>query len=100
MGEVGDANCSEDLGERRPHAPSAGQVTLELFVESFQPGKPVFIFRAALAVEVADFGIKVMIIEPGAFHTEFQSSIKKCRAIAEYEAAREKLWANAAQGAN
>src|ERR1700694_4019135 len=36
----------------------------------------------ALAAEVAGFGIKVTIIEPGAFHTEFQSSIKNFRTIA------------------
>ena len=47
----------------------------------------------ALAAEVADFGIKVTIIEPGAFHTEFQSSIKNSRTIAEYDAVREKLYA-------
>ena len=47
----------------------------------------------ALAAEVADFGIKVTIIEPGAFHTEFQSSIKNSGTIAEYDAVREKLYA-------
>jgi NAD(P)-dependent dehydrogenase (short-subunit alcohol dehydrogenase family) len=47
----------------------------------------------ALAAEVAGFGIKVTIIEPGAFHTEFQSSIKNSRAMTEYDAVREKLWA-------
>ena len=47
----------------------------------------------ALAAEVADFGIKVTIIEPGAFHTEFQSSIKNSRTIVEYDAVREKLHA-------
>jgi NAD(P)-dependent dehydrogenase (short-subunit alcohol dehydrogenase family) len=47
----------------------------------------------ALAAEVGGFGIKVTIIELGAFHTEFQSSIKNSRTIAEYDAVREKLWA-------
>ena len=42
----------------------------------------------ALAAEVTGFGIKVTIIEPGAFHTEFQSSIKNSRTIAEYDAVR------------
>jgi NAD(P)-dependent dehydrogenase (short-subunit alcohol dehydrogenase family) len=47
----------------------------------------------ALAAEVADFEIKVTIIAPGAFRTEFQSSIQSSRTIAEYDAVREKLWA-------
>lgn len=47
----------------------------------------------ALAAEVAGFGITVTVIEPGAFHTEFQSSIKNSRTIAEYDAVREKLYA-------
>jgi NAD(P)-dependent dehydrogenase (short-subunit alcohol dehydrogenase family) len=47
----------------------------------------------ALAAEVADFEIKVTIIAPGAFRSEFQSSIQSSRTIAEYDAVREKLWA-------
>jgi NAD(P)-dependent dehydrogenase (short-subunit alcohol dehydrogenase family) len=46
----------------------------------------------ALAAEVAGFGIKVTIIEPGAFHTEFQSSIKNSRTLAEYDAVQEELF--------
>ena len=42
----------------------------------------------ALAGEVAGFGIKVTIIEPGAFTTEFSSSMKKAPAMAEYDAVR------------
>ncbi len=42
----------------------------------------------ALAGEVAGFGIKVTIIEPGSFTTGFRSSIKAAPAIAEYEAVR------------
>jgi NAD(P)-dependent dehydrogenase (short-subunit alcohol dehydrogenase family) len=40
----------------------------------------------ALAGEGASFGIKVTIIEPGSFATEFRSSMKTPPAMAEYEA--------------
>jgi NADP-dependent 3-hydroxy acid dehydrogenase YdfG len=40
----------------------------------------------ALAGEVAGFGIKVTIIEPGSFNTGFVSSIKAAPEMAEYEA--------------
>jgi NAD(P)-dependent dehydrogenase (short-subunit alcohol dehydrogenase family) len=43
----------------------------------------------ALAGEVAGFGIKVTIIEPGSFATEFRSSMKTPPAIAEYEPVRQ-----------
>lgn len=43
----------------------------------------------ALAGEVASFGIKVSIIEPGSFATGFRSSIKAASAMAEYEAVRQ-----------
>ena len=42
----------------------------------------------ALAGEVDGFGVKVTIIEPGAFTTDFSSSMKKAPAMAEYEAVR------------
>ena len=42
----------------------------------------------ALAAEVAGFGIKVTIIEPGAFTTDFRSSMKSAPAMAEYEPVR------------
>ena len=42
----------------------------------------------ALAGEVAGFGIKVTIIEPGAFATGFASSVKAAPAMAEYGAIR------------
>jgi NAD(P)-dependent dehydrogenase (short-subunit alcohol dehydrogenase family) len=43
----------------------------------------------ALAGEVAGFGIKVTIIEPGSFATEFRSSMKAPPAMAEYEPVRQ-----------
>jgi NAD(P)-dependent dehydrogenase (short-subunit alcohol dehydrogenase family) len=43
----------------------------------------------ALAGEVANFGIKVTIIEPGSFATEFRSSMKTPPAMAEYEPVRQ-----------
>jgi NAD(P)-dependent dehydrogenase (short-subunit alcohol dehydrogenase family) len=43
----------------------------------------------ALAGEVASFGIKVTIIEPGSFRTGFQSSIKAAPAKPEYEPIRQ-----------
>jgi NAD(P)-dependent dehydrogenase (short-subunit alcohol dehydrogenase family) len=43
----------------------------------------------ALAGEVASFGIKVSIIEPGSFATGFRSSIKAAPAMAEYEPVRQ-----------
>jgi NAD(P)-dependent dehydrogenase (short-subunit alcohol dehydrogenase family) len=43
----------------------------------------------ALAGEVASFGIKVTIIEPGSFATEFRSSMKTPPAMAEYEPVRQ-----------
>jgi NAD(P)-dependent dehydrogenase (short-subunit alcohol dehydrogenase family) len=43
----------------------------------------------ALAGEVAGFGIKVSIIEPGSFATGFRSSMKAAPAMAEYGAVRE-----------
>ena len=42
----------------------------------------------ALAGEVASFGIKVTIIEPGAFTTEFGASMKKAPAMTEYDGVR------------
>ena len=46
----------------------------------------------ALAGEVASFGIKVSIIEPGSFATGFRSSIKAAPAMAEYEAVRQAVF--------
>ena len=46
----------------------------------------------ALAGEVASFGIKVTIIEPGSFATGFRSSIKAAPAMAEYEAVRQAVF--------
>jgi NAD(P)-dependent dehydrogenase (short-subunit alcohol dehydrogenase family) len=46
----------------------------------------------ALAGEVASFGIKVTIIEPGSFATEFRSSMKAPPAMAEYEAVRQAVF--------
>jgi NAD(P)-dependent dehydrogenase (short-subunit alcohol dehydrogenase family) len=43
----------------------------------------------ALAGEVASFGIKVTIIEPGSFATEFRSSMKAPPAMAAYEPVRQ-----------
>jgi NAD(P)-dependent dehydrogenase (short-subunit alcohol dehydrogenase family) len=43
----------------------------------------------ALAGEVASFGIKVTIIEPGSFATEFRASMKTPPAMAEYEPVRQ-----------
>jgi NAD(P)-dependent dehydrogenase (short-subunit alcohol dehydrogenase family) len=43
----------------------------------------------ALAGEVASFGIKVTIIEPGSFATGFRSSMKTPPAMAEYEPVRQ-----------
>jgi NAD(P)-dependent dehydrogenase (short-subunit alcohol dehydrogenase family) len=45
----------------------------------------------ALAGEVASFGIKVTIIEPGSFATEFRSSMKTPLAMAEYEPVRQAI---------
>jgi NAD(P)-dependent dehydrogenase (short-subunit alcohol dehydrogenase family) len=45
----------------------------------------------ALAGEVAGFGIKVTIIEPGSFATEFRSSMKTPPAMAEYEPVRQAI---------
>ncbi len=42
----------------------------------------------ALAGEVAGFGVKVTIVEPGAFTTDFTSSMKKAPAMPEYDAVR------------
>jgi len=43
----------------------------------------------ALAGEVAGFGIKVTILEPGSFTTGFRSSLKSAPAMSEYEAVRQ-----------
>src|SRR5260370_4153967 len=50
----------------------------------------------ALAGEVAGFGIKVTIIEPGTFATEFisASSIKSAPVMAEYDAVRKAVFAS------
>lgn len=50
-------------------------------------------FAEALAAEVAGFGIKVTIIEPGPFATDFmsQSSIRQATPIAAYDAIRQHL---------
>jgi NAD(P)-dependent dehydrogenase (short-subunit alcohol dehydrogenase family) len=45
----------------------------------------------ALAGEVASFGIKVTIIEPGSFATEFRSSMKTPPAMSEYEPVRQAI---------
>jgi NAD(P)-dependent dehydrogenase (short-subunit alcohol dehydrogenase family) len=45
----------------------------------------------ALAGEVASFGIKVTIIEPGHFSTEFRSSVKSPPAIAAYDGIRQAI---------
>jgi NAD(P)-dependent dehydrogenase (short-subunit alcohol dehydrogenase family) len=45
----------------------------------------------ALAGEVASFGIKVTILEPGSFATEFRASMKTPPAMAEYEPVRQAI---------
>jgi hypothetical protein len=47
-----------------------------------------------LAGEVASFGIKVTIIEPGSFTTSFRSSFTSAPSMAEYEAARMAVYAS------
>jgi NAD(P)-dependent dehydrogenase (short-subunit alcohol dehydrogenase family) len=48
-------------------------------------------FSQSLAAEVADFGIKVTIIEPGAFSTDWGgASAKHAQALPDYDAFREK----------
>ncbi len=48
----------------------------------------------ALAGEVASLGIKVTIIEPGSFATEFRSSMKSAPAMAEDDAVRKAVFAS------
>jgi NADP-dependent 3-hydroxy acid dehydrogenase YdfG len=48
----------------------------------------------ALAGEVASFGIKVTIIEPGSFSTGFRSSVQAAPAMAEYEAVRQAVFSS------
>jgi NAD(P)-dependent dehydrogenase (short-subunit alcohol dehydrogenase family) len=48
----------------------------------------------ALAGEVASFGIRVTIIEPGSFSTGFRSSMKTAPAMAEYEAVRQAVFSS------
>src|SRR6201996_8705076 len=48
----------------------------------------------ALAGEVASLGIKVTIIEPGSFATDFRSSMKSAPPTAEYEALRKAVFAS------
>jgi NADP-dependent 3-hydroxy acid dehydrogenase YdfG len=48
----------------------------------------------ALAGEVAGLGIKVTIIEPGSFATDFRSSMKSVPPMAEYEAVRKAVLAS------
>jgi NAD(P)-dependent dehydrogenase (short-subunit alcohol dehydrogenase family) len=45
----------------------------------------------ALAGEVASFGVKVTIIEPGSFATEFRSSMKTPPAMTKYEPVRQAI---------
>lgn len=46
-----------------------------------------------LSIEVADFGVKVTVIEPGPFATDFSTSIKIAPPMPEYDDAREKILA-------
>ena len=48
----------------------------------------------ALAGEVAGFGLKVTIIEPGAFKTDFRASMKSAPTMAEYDPVRSALEAS------
>ncbi len=48
----------------------------------------------ALAGEVAPFGIKVTIVEPGSFTTEFRSSVQSPPAIAAYDPIRQAIRAS------
>jgi NADP-dependent 3-hydroxy acid dehydrogenase YdfG len=48
----------------------------------------------ALAGEIAGFGIKVTIIEPGSFSTGFRSSMKAAPAMAEYDAVRQAVFSS------
>ena len=48
----------------------------------------------ALAGEVAGLGIKVTIIEPGSFATDFRSSMKSVPPMAEYQAVRKAVFAS------
>ena len=47
----------------------------------------------ATALEVAQFGVKVTIVEPGAFRTDFMTtrSLQAATALPQYQAAREQL---------
>ncbi len=48
----------------------------------------------ALAGEVAGFGIKVTIVEPGSFRTEFRASTKAAPPMPEYDAVRSAVYAS------
>jgi NAD(P)-dependent dehydrogenase (short-subunit alcohol dehydrogenase family) len=48
----------------------------------------------ALAGEVAGFGIKVTIIEPGSFATDFRASVDRAPAMADYDGVRTAVMAN------
>jgi NAD(P)-dependent dehydrogenase (short-subunit alcohol dehydrogenase family) len=48
----------------------------------------------ALAGEVAGFGIKVTLIEPGSFSTGFRSSMKAAPAMVEYDAVRQAVFSS------
>lgn len=45
----------------------------------------------ALAGEVAEFGIKVTIIEPGSFATDFSTSVKSAAAMTDYDPVRKAI---------
>lgn len=54
----------------------------------------------ALAQEIADFGIKLTIVEPGGYWTNLYVSMQSCEASPDYDALRQKLAAAAAETAD
>jgi NAD(P)-dependent dehydrogenase (short-subunit alcohol dehydrogenase family) len=66
--------------------PTGGSYTASKFV--------IEAITEALAKEVASFGIKVTIIEPGNYATEFNSAVRSAKAMSEYEGVRQSIRAS------